>query len=163
MASSVTAGILGAPYKTGKNGGGTIMKRIVKLTDIELKVMKVLWESEEHLMITEVAQHLVEENISSGSVAQAMKNLLAKNMVVVCESVPVANVYARTFAPAVGRSEFMALEYQRMKNLIFGSKKFGIGSFVANLIDNDEKLDEEDIEELQEIVEETSKKLKKEK
>lgn len=139
------------------------MKRIVKLTDIELKVMKVLWENEEHLTITEIAQHLVEENISSGSVAQAMKNLLAKNMVEVCESVPVANVYARTFAPAVESSVFMALEYQRMKKLIFGSKRFGLGAFVANLINNDEKLDEQDIAELQEIVDKTSKKLMKEK
>lgn len=139
------------------------MKRVVRLTDIELKVMKVLWETGEHMTITEIAQYLVEENISSGSVAQAMKNLLAKNMVVVCESVPIANVYARTFAPAVENSAFMALEYQRMKKLIFGSKRFGLGSFVANLISNDEKLDEQDIAELQEIIDKTSKKLKKEK
>ncbi len=57
------------------------MKKIPKLTELEIKIMKVLWEHEEGLSIQEIASYLTEEKISAPSVSQAMHRMVKKEAV----------------------------------------------------------------------------------
>ncbi len=51
-----------------------------RLTDLEVHVMKVLWDSERAMTNSEIAEKLKEEtNLSVASVAQLVKRLLQKN------------------------------------------------------------------------------------
>ncbi len=135
------------------------MKSSLLLTGIELEVMKVLWGKEEPLTIVEISQHLEEKGISTASVAQAIKNLLKKNAVEVRASVPVANVYARTFAASFDRNEFLALEFERLQKNIFGHEKADMGAVVANFLTLNKKVDLAQIKELQKIIDESIEKL----
>ncbi len=46
------------------------MSEIVRLTDLEIKVMNILWQYEQALTIQEIAGKLEKENISMPSVKQ---------------------------------------------------------------------------------------------
>lgn len=139
------------------------MKKEIKLTELEIKIMRVLWENNEHMTIQEIGKHLEKEGISTASVAQSVKHLIKKKAVVVCEHVLVASVYARAFAPCFNQEEFLAMEFGRLQRSVLGGKKISLKGLVAALLDSDEgkKFSEEEIEELQQIMEERKKKTEK--
>lgn len=130
------------------------MKDIPRLTDLEITLMKVLWEHDTNLTIQEIANSLSEKKISVASVTQAMKHLTAKKAVMVGEHVLVSNVYARTFFPCFSREEFLAAEFRRMQKSIFGAKKVNTISIIATLlnIENGVDIKQEDAKKLQEMI-----------
>ena len=141
------------------------VKEIARLTDLEVKIMRVLWEHEQSLTIQEITQYMKEDGISVASVTQAIKHLTKKKAVAVSEHVLVSNVYARTFITCFTQEEFLASEVARMQRSIFGAKKLGFGgvrAVMASLLENDgEKLGEEEERLLQGIInakKETAKK-----
>jgi len=131
------------------------MKNIVRLTDLEVLIMKTLWDNGSSMTNQEIAEKLKEENLSTPSVAQAMKHLLAKDAVVVKDHVLVSNVYARTFAPNYTREEYLQAEYKRVEKTIFGRKKANVAGIALAILGNsNEKITEEDAEKLEELIEE---------
>lgn len=141
------------------------MKKAVKgLTELEQEVMKVLWDNERPMTNSEIAECLKEQGISVASVAQAMKRLLAKEVVKVGEHILVSNVYARTFCPCMTRDEFVREELARLRDSAFFSRKKGIKGMVVGLLqsDSDGELDEQDLEELEKFLEARKAELKKE-
>lgn len=99
------------------------MKMVPRLTDLEIKIMKVLWDSDKGLTIQEIAGELKEEKISAPSVSQAMQKLTAKEAVKVSDYVLVVSSYTRRFIPAFGREEFLAEEMNRLSKNLWGTGK----------------------------------------
>lgn len=109
------------------------MKTVPRLTDLEIKIMKVLWDSDKGLTIQEIANELKEEKISAPSVTQAIQRLVAKNAVKVSDYVLVVSSYTRIFVPTFCREEFMAEEVNRLSKNLWGKGKSTISNVVATL------------------------------
>ena len=109
------------------------MKTVPRLTDLEIKIMKVLWDSDKGLTIQEIANELKEEKISAPSVTQAMQRLVAKEAVKVSDYVLVVSSYTRMFVPAFSREEFMAEELNRLNKSLWGKGTSTIPNVVAAL------------------------------
>ena len=105
------------------------MTSIPKLTDLEMKIMRVLWENAEPLTIQGLTELLSKEKLSVQSVTQSIKHLVVKGAVQVCGHVLVSNVYARTFSACFGQEEYMATEIRRLSNSIFSKKSFVIENY----------------------------------
>ena len=142
---------------------GITMNIIPRLTDLEVRIMSVLWESESNLTIQEIAGRLQEDKLSVQSITQAMKRLVSKKVVVVSEHVLVSNVYARTFEPCYSQDEYLASELERLKGSIFMKKKANTVSVMATLINNsdDQEISLDQIDELQKIIEQKKACLEK--
>lgn len=138
------------------------MRKIERLTDLEIKIMKVMWEHDRNLTIQEMAECLKNEKISSGSITQSIKHLIDKKAVEVCEHVLVASVYARTFKPCYSQEEYLSSEFDRMQKSIFGKKKKSF-SLAAALLSNSEGEDVkmEEVEKLQEYIDAKMEQLRK--
>ncbi|MFQ9984835.1 MAG: BlaI/MecI/CopY family transcriptional regulator [Lachnospiraceae bacterium] len=137
------------------------MKKIAKLTDLEIKIMKVLWEHDQSLTIQEIAKYLTSDRISAPSVTQAMKRLVAKKAVVVEDHVLVSSVYARVFCPCFSREEFMSAEIGRLQKDVFGSRTFNAIGIAATLLKNSENkgIKMEQVDELEQIIQNKKKQL----
>lgn len=139
------------------------MKKITRLTDLEIKIMGVLWEYEKGLTSQEIADCLKREKISAPSVMQAMKRLVEKKAVSVSNLVPVSRVYARAFSPNFSKEEFLAAEFGRLQRSVSNSNRINIVGIAASLFNSDENqnIGLEDIEKLQKLVEHKKKQLLK--
>lgn len=140
------------------------MKDAVKLTDLEIKIMKVLWEHARSMTIQEIANGLQEEKISVPSVTQAMKKLTQKQAVEVSAHVLAGTVYARAFLPCFTQEEFLAAEFGRLQRNVLGNKRNRFVDMAASLLNNSSsrelRLDE--VEELQKLIEDEKRLLIKE-
>lgn len=136
------------------------MKSIPRLTDLEIDIMKVLWNHERPITIQEISNQF--ESLSVASVTQAMKHLINKKAVKVQEHILVSNVYARAFVPCFTNEEYLAGEYKRLQKNILGRKTFSAIGAIAALFDNSGKdeIKAEDIDELQKIIDKRKNELK---
>lgn len=143
------------------------MANIPRLTDIEISIMKTLWEHHEGLTIQEITSCLAvneeKKKISAASVAQAVKHLKLKEAVIVSDYVQVSNVYARKFCANFSQEEYITAEFQRLQKTVFGNHKRNSVSFTASFLESirEEKLDLEEIEEIEKIISEKKKKIMK--
>lgn len=137
------------------------MKEIVRLTDLEIRIMRVLWEHERDLTIQEIGKQLEDEGISVASVAQSVKHLIKKKAVIVSEHVLVASVYARTFRPCYDQEEFLKAEFCRLQKSVLGSKRINmVGVAMSLLTSNENKgVQVEDVEELQKFIDKKKEQL----
>lgn len=99
------------------------MKKIPRLTDLEISIMMVLWDEEEkskeqYLTIQQITGHM--DGLSVPSLTQAMKHLLNKEAVAVDQHILVSNVYARTFKPLFSKDEFYKAEIMRIGKCLYG-------------------------------------------
>lgn len=135
------------------------MKSIPRLTDLEISIMKVLWDSDKHLTIQEMNGHL--DGLSVASITQAIKHLVNKKSVVVSEHILVSNVYARTFKTCYTREEFLAEEFKRLQKCVLGINKANVAAITATLFNNveDEELNIEQLDELLKLIEAKKEKL----
>lgn len=123
------------------------------LTTLEEEVMKILWDNNADMTISEIATCLKEKRISQGSVAQVIKRLLDKKMVTVNEHVLVSNVYARTFTPCIKREEYIMQALMRL-NVVSPKSCIKPLSIVASLLESNlsDDLSEDDINVLETII-----------
>lgn len=137
------------------------MKEIARLTDLEIRIMRVLWEHERDLTIQEIGKQLEDEGISVASVAQSVKHLIKKKAVVVSEHVLVASVYARTFRPCYDQEDFLKAEFFRLQKSVLGSKRINmVGVAMSLLTSNENKgVQVEDVEELQKFIDKKKEQL----
>lgn len=123
------------------------------MTELELGVLKVLWDSEGSLTINEIANCMTElgNATSVGSVAQVMKKLLEKTAVKVDEHRLVSNVYARTFLPVMTREDYMGEEIRRLQSTLSVNKRVSTMGLFQSLLQNsgDGLLNEKDVDELE--------------
>lgn len=139
------------------------MAKIARLTDLEIKIMRVLWESDRHLTAQEIVGYLPEEKLSDASVRQAMKHLVNKKAVQVMESVLVSTVYARTFKPCYTQEEYLAAEIERLQDVMYKKFKPNSISIMATFLHNsdDREADIEQMDELQRLIEKKKNNIQK--
>ena len=122
----------------------------MKLTSRELAVMKILWEADEPLMISEIV--LREKNSTIYSVQRIMQNLLRKNAVTIDGIGYNKKALARKFSPII-TSESVELGMIREMFGNMSSKNIPAANLIAALLpqENDEKTLAE-LEELEKII-----------
>ena len=130
------------------------MNNIPRLTDLEIIIMKVLWESHAGLTIQEIKNNLKEKELSIASITQSMKHLVKKKATNVSDYVLVSNVYARSYSPCFSREEYLSAEFKRLQKSVFGTKKVNTLGIIVALMDNegDEGMKLEEAKELQKII-----------
>lgn len=131
-------------------------KKSTTPTELELNVMKQLWDSEIGLTNGEIAERMNEEgiDISVPSVAQVIKNLLGKDLVKVHSHKLVSNVYARTFVPIMQREDYIESEIKRLQDMVSVSKDVSTLAIFRTILKNnaDDIFSQEDIQELESIL-----------
>lgn len=122
----------------------------MKLTSRELAVMKILWEADEPLMISEIVQR--EKNSTIYSVQRIMQNLLRKNAVTIDGIGYNKKALARKFSPTI-TSEIVELGMIREMFGNMSSKNIPAANLIAALLpqENDAKTLAE-LEELEKII-----------
>ncbi len=137
-------------------------KNAERLTDLEVQVMKVLWDSEKAMTNSEIAEELKDTGLSVASVAQLVKRLLKKEVIEVCDHILVSNVYARTFQPRLTREEFIAGELLHMQDATSSDKKKGLkGIFAALvLVEKENNINKQDLEILERFVQKKKEEMK---
>ncbi len=140
------------------------MKSITKLTDLEMKIMRVLWENAESLTIQGITELLSKEKLSVQSVTQSIKHLVAKGAVQVRGYVLVSNVYARTFSPCFSQEDYMVAEIKRLSKSIFSKKSLSMTSLMVALFENGDSkvMNEDDIAEIQRLIDKKKEQIKRE-
>lgn len=110
----------------------------MKLTNRELEVMKILWESEEPLMISEVVQK--EKKSTVYSVQRVMQNLLKKNAVAIDGIGYNKKALARRFCPIISPESVELNALQEMLDDL-RNKNNQTASLIASLLpaENDER------------------------
>lgn len=129
----------------------------MKLTKRELAVMKILWEANEPLMISEIVQR--DKNSTIYSVQRVMQNLLKKNMVTVDKIVYNKKALTRKFKPVVdSESVELNILQEMFQNMV--NKNIVASHLIAALLpsENDEKTLEE-LEELEKIIAERKRQI----
>lgn len=126
------------------------------LTELELGVLKVLWDGEVSMTINEIAVKMNETGTAASvaSVAQVMKKMLDKAMVRVEDHKLVSNVYARTFLPVMTREDYMGEEIRRLQSMLSVNKRVSTMGLFQTLLQNSGNglLSEKDVDDLEEYL-----------
>lgn len=120
----------------------------MKLTNRELAVMRILWEADHPLMVSEIVQKDKDGTIYS--VQRIMQNLIKKNMVAVDGMAYNKKALGRTFKPLVSAE---SIEVNALREMLSGlvSKKLTSSHLIAALLPNDNN--EQTLEELNRLEE----------
>lgn len=129
----------------------------MKLTERELEVMRILWEADKPLMVSEIVQR--DKNGTIYSVQRIVQNLIKKDMVAVEGMAYNKKALGRTFKPLVSAEAIELSNIQEMFNKII-SKNIAASHLVASLLpaDNSEQALEE-LNRLEEIIHERKKQI----
>ncbi len=138
------------------------MKEIARLTDLEIKIMKVLWDHE-GITIQEMGTHLKDDKLSVPSISQSVKHLIGKNAIVIDEFVLVNSKYARTFRTCFTKEQYLAAEYKRLQQFLFNAKKADLPGITAALLGNGSTgVSVEDLDEMKRLIDQKRKQITKE-
>jgi len=110
------------------------MKKIARLTDLELRIMKVMWEEDEPQTISNMCE-ILEKKLSVGSITQAIKHMIAKGAVEIGDHVLVKSVYARRFKPCFSKEDYLVAELNRMQDFIF-EERGDVFALATSIIDS---------------------------
>ena len=132
----------------------------VKLTDVEVQIMNVLWESGKCMTNVQISEKLKTAGISRPSVSQAMKRLLEKDAVKVGDLVLSSNVYARAFQPTFTRQEYIGMEISDLRRL--SGKGSGVKGLFAAMFEAEAEdgVSIEELEALEQFVQEKKKNMR---
>lgn len=78
-----------------------------RLTSKEYEIMKILWDSEKPLLISDI--HMKADKIADNSLHPMINKLIQKGFIEVTGSVRVVKTVSRLYAPAVNLDEYAAM------------------------------------------------------
>ena len=119
------------------------MKKLPHISEAEYQVMKIIWKYAP-ISTTEVIEKLVETSTWSPKTIQTMLLRLVKKGALTYEK----NSRVFVYTPLVKEEEYVAKESSSFLNRFYNG---ALNSMVLNFLEND-KLSEDDIEELREIL-----------
>ncbi|HBG5346025.1 TPA: BlaI/MecI/CopY family transcriptional regulator [Clostridioides difficile] len=119
------------------------MKKLPHISEAEYQVMKIIWKYTP-ISTTEVIEKLVETSTWSPKTIQTMLLRLVKKGALTYEK----NSRVFVYTPLVKEEEYVATESSSFLNRFYNGT---LNSMVLNFLEND-KLSEDDIEELREIL-----------
>ena len=129
----------------------------MKLTQRELEIMRILWEADKPLMVSEIVQR--DKNGTIYSVQRIIQNLIKKDMVAVEGMAYNKKALGRTFKPLVSAETIELNNIQEMFSKIV-SKNVAASHLIAALLpaDNSEQTLEE-LNRLEEMIRERKKQI----
>lgn len=114
------------------------------VTDSEYQIMKILWESEEKMTVSEVMDSLDSSEWTASTISTFLQRLLKKG-IVACEKKGKANLYY----PVLKQEEYDISETESFLSKIY---KGSVKNLVAALYEN-KKLSKDDISDLKKMFE----------
>ena len=112
-------------------------------------VMKVLWDTEDALSGSEIAERIPNRDWPAASIQNILRSLEKKNAIRVDAITKLGKSYGRLFRPTISADEYAARQFERYYNN--GKKAFS--SLVLTLIDKTSVGKEEIVQTLQDIME----------
>lgn len=132
-------------------------KSKIFLTEREMDVMRILWESKKPLVASDITK--INESLSSNTVQAVIRKLLEKGYIKVADIVYSGTVLTRSYTPVVSKRDLMIQQF--INQLRKEEVEVPIPGLVATLLKH-EKNEKEVIEELEELLEERKKSLSQE-
>ncbi|WP_312354862.1 BlaI/MecI/CopY family transcriptional regulator [Aminipila sp.] len=133
------------------------MNNMTSLTNREMDVMQILWESDRPLVASDITK--INESLSTNTVQSVLRSLLKKNLIEVAEIVYSGTVLTRRYKPTVSKKDLVVNQFvdqfKKNENII------PIPHLVATLLKH-EKNEKAVVKQLEQLLEERKKMLDKE-
>ncbi len=120
----------------------------------EESAMKVLWETEDALSASEIAERIPNRDWPATSIQSILRNLEKKNAIRVDAITKLGKAYGRLFRPTLSANEYAAMQFGRY----YQNGKADYTSMLSSLFGSTSAKDEEILEALQELIEAYDKK-----
>lgn len=134
-------------------------KKVVKLTNRELEIMRILWESEKPLTATEIFNLMDDKDISIFSVQNAIKSLFLKKVIEVTSYTQVYKTNAREYSPVMSANDYAVMQFSHYFD---PSKKTPLPHLVSSLLKLENSENEWNvIEELEQTLEARKREIEK--
>ncbi|MBK5503389.1 MULTISPECIES: BlaI/MecI/CopY family transcriptional regulator [Bacillus] len=125
------------------------MKKLPRISEAELEVMKVFWTQITPLSAKEVVEHLKEQNDWSPKTIRTLMNRLVKKNALSCNQ---ENKRMYTYTTLISQDAYLQEETKSFLKRFYG---VALKPLLVNFIKED-KLSSEDIQELKQILDERS-------
>lgn len=133
------------------------VKNALLLTDREMDIMQILWNSKKPLVASEITKK--DESLSNNTVQSVLRKLMAKKYIEVADIVYSGTVLTRSYKPVVSKKDLIIQQFINQFNKIEDS--ITIPSLVGTLLKH-ERNEKETIEKLEKLLEERKKILNQE-
>ncbi len=120
----------------------------------EEAVMRVLWDTEEALSASEIAEKIPNRTWPASSVQNILRNLESKNAIKIDSIVKLGKSYGRLFRPTLSANDYAAMQLNRY----YQSNEKDCFSMVSSLLGNTFSKTEKAIDILQSLIKEYEKK-----
>jgi BlaI family penicillinase repressor len=130
------------------------------LSPNELEVMELLWSENRALTRTEIIELSPNKSWKPSTIHLLLNSLLKKEMIVVHGFKQTGKNYGRTFVAAITREEYTAKELSRHLPKLPESRKVNLTGVFAAMVNNI-RLDKDQLDELQLILDENKRELDK--
>ncbi len=127
----------------------------VDLTEREYAVMKILWEADRPMLVSEIIP--LTKNISVHTIHALLNSLMRKELIKVVGSVRMVKVPSRLFCPTVTMSEFAMLRSEAVFS--DNHKRFNVVEFMTHLVKSKKEDKEEIIKGLELFLEKYKKEI----
>jgi predicted transcriptional regulator len=124
------------------------------LTEREMDIMRILWESEKPLVASEITK--VDSSLSSNTVQSVLRKLLEKNFIEVADIVYSGTVLTRSYRPTISKKDLLIEQF--LNQYISNNSNIPLPNLVATLLKH-EKNEKDTIEQLEQLLEERKKSL----
>lgn len=106
----------------------------------EEDVMKILWDSEEALSASEIANRIKNRDWPASSIQSILRNLEKKNAIQVASITKLGKSYGRLFRPTITANEYATMQFQRFYKRKDNDYLSLISSFIGNSSDDKEEI-----------------------
>ncbi|AXR17039.1 MULTISPECIES: BlaI/MecI/CopY family transcriptional regulator [Bacillus] len=130
------------------------MNQLPKVSEAELEVMKVFWNTTPPLTAKDVIEQLEKQNDWSPKTIRTLLNRLVQKNAISCNQ---ENKRMYTYAPLISQENYLEEETQSFLKRFYGA---ALKPLLVNFI-KEEKLSSEDIHELKQILDEKNEKNNK--
>lgn len=110
-----------------------------RLTELELIIMKILWDSDKELTSQEIADESQKNGFTYtlASINQVIPRLLEKEMIEMKALKVAKTKYVRSFLPTISREEYASIELQRLWGDSSSKRISGLKGMIHTFLDND--------------------------
>lgn len=116
--------------------------------------MKVLWETEDALSASEIAERIPNRDWPATSIQSILRGLEKKNAIRVDAITKLGKAYGRLFRPTLSANEYAAMQFGRY----YQNGKSDYASMISTLLGNTSANKDEILEALQEVIKTYDKK-----
>ena len=124
------------------------------LSPKEEAAMKVLWNTEDALSASEIAERIPNRTWPASSIQNILRGLEQKGAIRVDAIVKLGKAYGRLFRPTLSANEYASAQFQRY----YQDRKGSCFSLMSSLLGNTSSIDEEEIDALHALLDAYEKK-----